>query len=58
MIAFQRASGRWAEDRRLRVRLLGRDEVHRVVGVEVDQHAARLYAATAALATWRSPTRA
>ena len=58
MIAFQRAPGRRAGDRGLRVRLLGRDEVHRVVGVEVDEHAARLYAATAVVATWRSPRRA
>ena len=32
--------GALGQDRRLRVRLLGRDEVHRVVRVEVDEHAA------------------
>jgi hypothetical protein len=32
--------------------------VHRVVRVQVDQHSLRLYAATAAVATLRSPSRA
>jgi hypothetical protein len=45
-------------DGRLGVRLIGRDEVHRVMGVEVDEHAPRLYAAATGVATGRLAMRA
>ena len=43
-----RASDVGAPHRRARVRPLRRDHVHRVVGVEVDEHPRRLYAAATA----------